>query len=81
MEDESNSTINDGFKTACMDNIRALSLKETVFIYRKEVLEKTKELCKEKGIDITINKVEDYYIVRNAEAKKKDKFYTCKRGK
>ena len=65
----------DGFKTACLDNIRALSQKQTVFVYRNEVLEKTKELCQKKGIEIKINKEEDYYIIRNVEAKKKDKLY------
>lgn len=55
----------DDFRSVCIDNVKALRKRQTTYIYKDDVLEKTKELCKRKGIKLYIKKEDDYYIVKN----------------
>lgn len=71
--DEKERKITD-FKAVCLDNISALKKGDTVFVYKKDVLEETIKMCQEKGIDVVSNKIEDYYTIRLAIPKRKHKY-------
>lgn len=77
-----NTYATDDFISVCTDNIRALKKGQVAFVYRKDVLEKTKELCDEEKIEYEILKEDWYYTIINKNKKsQKEKFYRNKNGK
>lgn len=63
--DNNFENIIDGFRSVCVDNIRALKANEAVFIYKDDVFFETLALCNKENIDVFYDKIDDYYIVKN----------------
>lgn len=73
--DNKYENIIDDFKSVCSDNIKALKLGQTVFIYKDDVFFKTLELCNKENINVYYKKIDDYYVVKKQQGNKKERFY------
>lgn len=54
----------DDIKRACVDNIKALKLGQTVFIYNDNIFFETLSLCNKENLKVFYNKVDDYYTMK-----------------